>query len=64
LGGDLDRIRVLIADDHTLVRDGTRRILETEKDLEVVAEASNGEEAVALTSSGFDFQPQAGCSYH
>jgi DNA-binding NarL/FixJ family response regulator len=51
LGGDLDRIRVLIADDHTLVRDGTRRILEAEKDLEVVAEASNGEEAVALTSS-------------
>jgi DNA-binding NarL/FixJ family response regulator len=51
LGGDLDRIRVLIADDHTLVRDGTRRILESEKDLEVVAEASNGEEAVALTSS-------------
>jgi DNA-binding NarL/FixJ family response regulator len=47
----LDRIRVLIADDHTIVRDGTRRILETEKDLEVVAEASNGEEAVALTSS-------------
>jgi len=42
---------VLIADDHTLVRDGTRRILETEEDLEVVAEASNGEEAVALTSS-------------
>ena len=47
----MDRIRVLIADDHTLVRDGTRRILEAEKDLEVVAEASNGEEAVALTSS-------------
>ena len=47
----MDRIRVLIADDHTLVRDGTRRILETEEDLEVVAEASNGEEAVALTSS-------------
>ena len=47
----MDRIRVLIADDHTLVRDGTRRILETEKDLEVVAEASNGEEAVALISS-------------
>jgi len=47
----LDRIRVLIADDHALVRDGTRRILESEKDLEVVAEASNGEEAVALTSS-------------
>lgn len=47
----MDKIRILIADDHTLVRDGTRRILEAEKDLEVVAEASNGEEAVALTSS-------------
>lgn len=47
----MDRIRVLIADDHALVRDGTRRILEAEEDLEVVAEASNGEEAVALTSS-------------
>jgi DNA-binding NarL/FixJ family response regulator len=39
-------IRVLLADDHALVREGTRRLLETEDDVEVVAEAANGEEAV------------------
>ncbi len=43
-----ERIRILIADDHALVREGTRRILEQEQDLEVVAEAADGEEAVAL----------------
>jgi len=46
----MDRIRVLIADEHTLVRDGTRRILEAEGDMEVVAEATDGEEAVQLTA--------------
>jgi DNA-binding NarL/FixJ family response regulator len=48
---NLQRIKILIADDHALVREGTRRILEQEEDLQVVAEASNGEEAVrqALT---------------
>jgi DNA-binding NarL/FixJ family response regulator len=46
----MDRIRILIADDHTLVRDGTRRILEAEPDLEVVAEALDGEEAVRLAT--------------
>jgi CheY-like chemotaxis protein len=40
-------IRVLLADDHALVREGTRRLLETESDVEVVAEAASGEEAVA-----------------
>lgn len=49
LGGNLDRIRILIADDHALVRDGTRRILEKEPDFAVVAEAGDGEAAVALT---------------
>jgi DNA-binding NarL/FixJ family response regulator len=39
-------IRVLLADDHALVREGTRRLLETENDVEVVAEAASGEEAV------------------
>jgi DNA-binding NarL/FixJ family response regulator len=39
-------IRVLLADDHALVREGTRRLLETEDDVEVVAEAASGEEAV------------------
>lgn len=39
-------IRVLLADDHALVREGTRRLIEAENDLEVVAEASSGEEAI------------------
>lgn len=39
-------IRVLLADDHALVREGTRRLLDAESDVEVVAEAANGEEAV------------------
>lgn len=44
-------IRILIADDHAVVREGTRQILQQEPDLEVVAEASDGEEAVRLTGS-------------
>ena len=39
-------IRVLIADDHALVRDGVRALLATADDLEVVAEAGDGREAV------------------
>jgi DNA-binding NarL/FixJ family response regulator len=46
----LKKIRILIADDHAFVREGTRRILEQEPDLEVVAEAGDGEEAVRLAS--------------
>src|SRR5918997_1937460 len=41
-------VRVLIADDHGLVRDGYKLMLEREEDLEVVGEASNGREAVEL----------------
>lgn len=41
-------IRILLADDHIVVREGTRQILEREPDLYVVAEASDGQEAVAL----------------
>jgi DNA-binding NarL/FixJ family response regulator len=44
-------IRILLVDDHALVREGTRRLLETEKDVEVVAEASSGEEAIELVRS-------------
>jgi DNA-binding NarL/FixJ family response regulator len=40
--------RILLADDHALVRAGLRRILEAEDDLEVVAEAADGAEAVEL----------------
>lgn len=43
------RIRVLLAEDHDLVREGTRGLLDREEDLQVIAEAGNGEEAVRLT---------------
>jgi DNA-binding NarL/FixJ family response regulator len=42
------RIKVLIADDHLLVRAGIRALLEQQPDMEVVAEASNGREALQL----------------
>jgi DNA-binding NarL/FixJ family response regulator len=44
----MDKIRVLIADDHTMVRQGLKQILELEKDMTVIAQAPNGEEAVKL----------------
>jgi NarL family two-component system response regulator LiaR len=47
----VDRIRILLADDHVLVRQGTRELLEQEEDLTVVAEAGDGEEAVRLAAS-------------
>lgn len=40
-------IRILIVDDHALVREGLRAVLETQKDMELVGEARDGEEAVA-----------------
>jgi two-component system, NarL family, response regulator NreC len=43
--------RVLLADDHTIVRKGLRSILEEDSLFEVVGEASNGREAVELTES-------------
>ncbi len=50
-----DTIRILIADDHDVVRDGLRLILESEGDFEVVGEAANGAEAVQLCG---ELQPQ------
>ena len=44
----MHKIRILLADDHAVVRDGTKELLEREADLEVVAEASDGREAVQL----------------
>ena len=44
----MKRITVLLADDHTIVREGFRKMLELEDDLEVVGEAQDGREAVAL----------------
>jgi NarL family two-component system response regulator LiaR len=46
----MSKIRVIIADDHVLFREGTRNLIEQEKDLEVVGEASDGEEAVELAT--------------
>ena len=43
-----NKITVLLADDHTLVRRGFRRLLEDDTDIEVVGEASDGDEAVRL----------------
>src|SRR5688500_23171 len=42
------KIRLLLTDDHTLFRQGVRILLEAELDMEIVAEAANGIEAVAL----------------
>jgi DNA-binding NarL/FixJ family response regulator len=42
------RIRIVIADDHAVVREGTRTMLERETDMEVVGEAEDGEEAIRL----------------
>ncbi len=44
----MKRIRVMLADDHVLVREGTRELLEREQDMEVVGEAGDGEQAVEL----------------
>ncbi len=46
----MGKISILIADDHTLVREGTRERLEREEDFEVVGEAADGEEAVRLVN--------------
>jgi DNA-binding NarL/FixJ family response regulator len=50
----MESIRVLIADDHTLFRDGLRALLASIPDVEVVGEASNGKEALRLA---IEYQP-------
>jgi two-component system, NarL family, response regulator NreC len=44
----MGHVRILLADDHTMVRQGLRKVLEDRPDWEVVAEASDGREAVRL----------------
>lgn len=44
----MEPIRIVLAEDHALVREGTRHILEAESDLTVVAEAGDGQEALDL----------------
>ena len=48
MGETGSRIRVLIADDHPVMRDGLRAAVEREPDMEVVGEAADGAQAVAL----------------
>ena len=48
------RIRVLIVDDHAVVRDGIRAVLALQRDIQVVGEAVNGEEAIKKT---IEFMP-------
>jgi DNA-binding NarL/FixJ family response regulator len=43
-------ITILLADDHTIVREGFRKMLELEPGFEIVGEASNGREAIALAA--------------
>ena len=50
-----DVIRVILADDHTVVRRGLKAVLGTAKDIEVIGEAKNGREAIALVER---FKPE------
>ncbi len=45
-----NKIRILLADDHVILRQGTRQLLENEPDMEIVGEASDGREAVQLVT--------------
>jgi len=44
----VSRIKIMLAEDHVLVREGTKEMLDREEDMEVIAEAGDGEEAVRL----------------
>jgi two-component system response regulator NreC len=45
------KLRILLADDHTVMRSGLRALLERQNNFEIVAEAENGRDAVSLSSS-------------
>lgn len=51
----MDKIRLLIVDDHPVVRDGLRGMLESQSDFEVAGEAGDGREAVSLVE---DLEPE------
>ena len=45
----MDKIRAIVVDDHTILRDGIRTLIDLYDDIEIVGEASEGKEAIALT---------------
>ena len=51
----MDKLRVLIADDHPIFRDGMHALLGSVPDIEVVGEAATGDEAIAMTA---ELQPE------
>ena len=50
----MEKIRVLLADDHAVVREGLCRLIENEEDMECIALAENGEQAIELAR---EFKP-------
>lgn len=48
--GSMSKIKIMLAEDHVLVREGTKEMLDREEDIDVVAEAGDGEEAVRLAT--------------
>lgn len=50
----MDKIKVLIADDHSMVREGLKQLIELEDDIEVVAQAGDGKETIKKI---FEFEP-------
>ncbi len=47
----MNKVNILLADDHPIVHEGLRALIEAEPDLAVIAEADNGLEAIRLTES-------------
>jgi len=48
--GNMTQLRILVVDDHELVRDGIRSTLQPHSDLQIIGEADNGEDAVTMVS--------------
>lgn len=46
----MEKIRLLLAEDHVVVREGTRELVQRERDMEVVGEAGDGQEAIELAT--------------